>query len=56
MFVGLSIILMNYALLFFLRTTFAFPLSLTWRRDSAVGIATGYWLDDRAIGVRVPEG
>jgi hypothetical protein len=23
-------------------------------RDSAVGIATGYWLDDRGVGVRVP--
>jgi hypothetical protein len=25
-------------------------------RDSAVGIATGYGLDDRGVGVRVPEG
>jgi hypothetical protein len=25
-------------------------------RDSAVGIATGYGLDDRGIGVRVPVG
>jgi hypothetical protein len=24
--------------------------------DSSVGIATGYGLDDRGIGVRVPEG
>jgi hypothetical protein len=24
------------------------------RRDSAVGIATGYELDDRGVGVRVP--
>jgi hypothetical protein len=23
-------------------------------RDSAVGIATGYWLGDRGVGVRVP--
>jgi hypothetical protein len=23
-------------------------------RDSVVGIATGYWLDDRKVGVRVP--
>jgi hypothetical protein len=23
-------------------------------RDSAVGIVTGYWLDDRGVGVRVP--
>jgi hypothetical protein len=22
--------------------------------DNAVGIATGYWLDDRRVGVRVP--
>jgi hypothetical protein len=25
-----------------------------WSRDSAVGIATGYGLDDREVGVRVP--
>jgi hypothetical protein len=25
-------------------------------RDSAVGIVTGYWLDDRGVGVRVPVG
>jgi hypothetical protein len=25
-------------------------------RDSAVGIATSYWLDDRGVGVRVPRG
>jgi hypothetical protein len=25
-------------------------------RDSAVGIATGYGLDDRGVGVRVPVG
>jgi hypothetical protein len=25
-------------------------------RDTAVGIATGYWLDDRGIGFRVPVG
>jgi hypothetical protein len=24
--------------------------------DSAVGIATSYWLDDRGVGVRVPVG
>jgi hypothetical protein len=24
--------------------------------DSVVGIATGYWLDDRGVGVRVPVG
>jgi hypothetical protein len=24
--------------------------------DSAVGIATGYWLDHRGVGVRVPRG
>jgi hypothetical protein len=28
-----------------------------WRsRDSSVGIATGYGLDDRGVGVRVPVG
>jgi hypothetical protein len=25
-------------------------------RDSSVGAATGYWLDDRGVGVRVPVG
>jgi hypothetical protein len=25
-------------------------------RDSAVGIVTDYWLDDRGVGVRVPVG
>jgi hypothetical protein len=30
--------------------------SLTMSRDSAVGIATGYGLDDREVGVRVPVG
>jgi hypothetical protein len=25
-------------------------------RDSAISIATGYWLDDRGVGVRVPVG
>jgi hypothetical protein len=25
-------------------------------RDSAVGIATGYGLDDRGVGVRIPVG
>jgi hypothetical protein len=27
-----------------------------WNRDSAVGIATGYGLDDQGVGVRVPVG
>jgi hypothetical protein len=27
-----------------------------WSRDSAVGVATGYGLDDRGVGVRVPVG
>jgi hypothetical protein len=27
-----------------------------WSRDSSVGIATGYGLDDRGVGVRVPVG
>jgi hypothetical protein len=25
-------------------------------RDSVVGVATGYWLDDRGVGIRVPLG
>jgi hypothetical protein len=31
-------------------------LILIQSRDSAVGIATGYGLDDRGVGVRVPVG
>jgi hypothetical protein len=32
-------------------------LLVHWRsRDSSVGIVTGYGLDDRGIGVRVPVG
>jgi hypothetical protein len=27
-----------------------------WRRGSVVGIATGYWLGDRGVGVQVPVG
>jgi hypothetical protein len=27
-----------------------------WSRDSVVGIATGYRLDDQVVGVRVPVG
>jgi hypothetical protein len=27
-----------------------------FKPDSAVGIATSYWLDDRGVGVRVPVG
>jgi hypothetical protein len=29
---------------------------ILFSRGSAVGIATGYWLDDRGFGVRVPDG
>jgi hypothetical protein len=29
---------------------------MKWSRDSKVGIATGYGLEDRGIGVRVPVG
>jgi hypothetical protein len=30
--------------------------SIGWNRDSVVGIATSYVLDDRVVGVRVPVG
>jgi hypothetical protein len=42
----------------FTGVTMAFlsPTRLGWSRDSAVGIATGYRLDDRGIEVRVPVG
>jgi hypothetical protein len=29
---------------------------ISWSRDSAVGIATGYGLDDQGVGVRVLVG
>jgi hypothetical protein len=32
------------------------PLYERGSRDSVVGIATGYGLDDRGVGVRVPVG
>jgi hypothetical protein len=31
-------------------------LKSTVSRDSTVGTANGYWLDDRGVGVRVPVG
>jgi hypothetical protein len=34
---------------------FCFLLCLRRIRDSAIGIATGYGLDDRGVGVRVPR-
>jgi hypothetical protein len=35
-----------------------FMVTDSWkrRRDSAAGIATGYWLEDRGLRVRVPVG
>jgi hypothetical protein len=36
--------------------TFLFVGYLTMSRDSVAGIATGYGLDDRGFGVRVPIG
>jgi hypothetical protein len=33
-----------------------FPIEVSWGRDSVVGIATSYGLDDRGVGVRVPVG
>jgi hypothetical protein len=32
------------------------PVNCGVSRDSVVGIATGYWLDDRGVGVQVPMG
>jgi hypothetical protein len=42
----------------FWKYNIAFSLALCYSvsRDSAVGIATGYWLDDRGLGVWVPVG
>jgi hypothetical protein len=31
-------------------------LIASWSRDSSVGIATGYRMDDRGVGVRAPVG
>jgi hypothetical protein len=38
------------------RAEFAFWNNVYYSRDSAVGIATGYGLDDRGVGVRIPVG
>jgi hypothetical protein len=35
---------------------FVSVLERRWSRDSSFGIATGYVLDDRGVGVRVPVG
>jgi hypothetical protein len=37
-------------------TTVAQPITLPRSLDSSVGTATGYGMDDRGVGVRVPEG
>jgi hypothetical protein len=34
----------------------SYSYSYARNRDSSVGIATGYWLDDRGVGVRVMVG
>jgi hypothetical protein len=36
--------------------TSGFEKHVTRSRDSVVGIATGYRLDDRGVGIRVPVG
>jgi hypothetical protein len=36
------------------RGNFYFHLQGIWSRGSAVGVAIGYGLDDRGVGVRVP--
>jgi hypothetical protein len=38
------------------RHPFWFPSFPDGSRDSVVGIATGYWLDNRGVGVRAPVG
>jgi hypothetical protein len=35
---------------------FYYLLEYYWSRDSAVGIATGYGLDDWGVGTRIPVG
>jgi hypothetical protein len=39
-----------------LLVTLLVAITILRSRDSAVGIATGYGLDDRNVGVRVPVG
>jgi hypothetical protein len=39
-----------------LRTFLSVTITIEMRRGSAVGIATGYWLGDQEIRVRVPVG
>jgi hypothetical protein len=38
------------------RIIFVLEMYTEWSRDSVVGIATTYGLDDRGVGVRVPVG
>jgi hypothetical protein len=40
----------------FLFQYFSLATGQVWSRDSSVGIATGYGLDDRGVGVRVQVG
>jgi hypothetical protein len=42
--------------LFYFGKKFRHSLLRGMRRDGAVGIATGYGMDDRGVGVRVPVG
>jgi hypothetical protein len=35
---------------------FLYAFGNVWSRDSSVGIVTGYGMDDRGVGVRVPVG
>jgi hypothetical protein len=55
-FLNVSNVCLNSRRWFVLCLVYISYLVLVRSRDSAVGIATGNWLDDRGVGVRVPVG
>jgi hypothetical protein len=59
-FQNIDLVLVTVAISVFLdkiyRIKFLSTTSLQKRRDRAVGISTGYGLDDQGVGVRVPMG
>jgi hypothetical protein len=51
-----AITVLQTNLKFLITYIFCFLHLFLWSRDSSVGIATGYRLGDRGVGVRVPVG
>jgi hypothetical protein len=51
-----SLYVLSFSAFVFRLTPLHYPSHFAVNRDNAVGIATGYGLDDRGVGVRVPVG